>query len=301
MSVIIQSGTPYMIRNDGEIFECGKIHPYILYRQKFIGPTNLGRAIQETIEAVPFSFRWFFDHTRQKEVKDKTIISIQALADAYVTAEKDGFDAARYAGFHFEDFEPILRDFHIVPKVIDNDNYEMNFEIANKRLQELNNLTNQEFLRMRTGDKFFGNYYPGDVYFRVSSADFNWYNIIWDIIMRNPKLEKITIEYDVQSGKMDIPYFYQLDNGELINRMDRETFLTAKGNPIIENLYRPESKILQDGGTLIEAFGDFGPLHNINKYMSHKYSYMVRHFCKKDGSKIKYKEFKQMNFLEDQP
>ena len=300
MSINIQSGKPYMVRNDGEIFECGEIHPYILYRQNFIGPTSLGSAIQETIEAVPFSFRWFFDHTKQKEVKEKTISSIQALADAYVTAVKEGQNVTKRVGFHFEDFEPILRDFHIIPKIINNDNFDMNFEIANKRLQELNNLTNQEFLRMRTGDKFFGNYQPGDVYFRVSSTDFNWYNIIWGIIMKNPKLERVTIEYDVQSGKIDKPYFYELNDGTLIDRMNREEFLTAKGTPLIESLYNSESKILQNGGTLIETFGDFGPLHNINKFMHHKYSYMLRHFCKKDKTRIKFKEFKKENFLEDQ-
>lgn len=101
----------------------------------------------------------------------------------------------------------------------------------------------------------------------------------------------------IQSGT---PYMVRND-GEIFECGKIHPYiLSAKGTPLIESLYNSESKILQNGGTLIEAFGDFGPLHNINKFMGHKYSYMVRHFCKKDKTRVKYKEFKVLNFLEDQ-
>lgn len=301
---MIQFGKPYMVRNDGKLFECGIAHPYILYRQDFIENPSLGSAIQDTIEYVPYSFKWFYDHTRYNEIKEKIIKCIQMLADTYVTAEADGFDAAKYTGFWFDDFEPILRDFHIVPKKIENKtsyliNYEEDFNTVYAYLQDLNNLTNQEFLRMRTGDRFRGNDYTGSVYFRVSSTDFNWYDIIWKIVMDNPNIKNITIEYDVQSGKAMKPYFYELNDGTPITNMDREEFLTARGTPLIEAInykFNPESEILKQGGSLIEAFGDFGPFHNNNKFETHRRAYITRHFRDEDGNIMDSETFKKLNF-----
>ena len=304
---MIQFGKPYMVRNDGKVFECGIAHPYILYRQDFIKNPSLGSAIQDTIEYVPYSFKWFYDHTRYNETKEKIVDCIQRLADIYITAEVDGFDAARYTGFWFDALEPILKDFNIVPKKIENKinypfNHEGNFNTVYKYLQDLNNLTNQEFLRMRTGDRFRGNDYTGSAYFRVSSTDFNWYNIIWKIIMDNPNIRRITVECDVQSGKSIRPYFYELNDGTLIDNMGREEFLTAKGTPLIESInykFNPESETLKNGGSLIEAFGDFGPLHNNSKFISHKRSYIIRHFKDREGKIMDSETFKKLIFSDN--
>ena len=304
---MIQFGRPYMVRNDGKLFECGIAHPYILYRQDFIKNPSLGNAIQDTIEYVPYSFKWFYNHTRYNETKEKIIDCIQRLANVYITAEADGFDAARYTGFWFDALESILKDFNIVPKKIENKinypfNHEENFNTVYKYLQDLNNLTNQEFLRMRTGDRFRGNDYTGSVYFRVSSTDFNWYDIIWKIVMNNPNIKNITIEYDVQSGKAMKSYFYELNDGTPITNMDREEFLTAKGTPLIESInykFNPESEILKQGGSLVEAFGDFGPFHNNNKFETHRRAYITRHFRDKEGKIMDSEIFKKLSFSDN--
>ena len=69
--------------------------------------------------------------------------------------------------------------------------------------------------------------------------------------------------------------------------------------------YRSMNGRLYNGEYKSVARGDFLCFKNVEKVVVKPSRDMggkgVTLFCKKDGSKIKYKEFKQMNFLEDQP
>lgn len=293
----LMPGEPYMIRNDGAVLTCGKVHPYILYKTL----SSFDVAISKTILYVPNSFRWFYDNTKQDWVKEEIIHCLQLLSDAFITAYDSGnFDPSKYIGFWFDDLKPILNDFNIIPKVLDTKNHTYNFDVAYRYLKDLNNGCNQEFLRCRTGDKFFGNNAQGDVYFRVSSTDFNWFDIIWKIVNDNKSLSYVTIETDVQAGRTEIPMFYQLNDGTKINRMPREEFLTASGTPLIEWNQSESELILQRGGTIRDAFGNFGPLHNFNKFMQEKYSYTIRFFSTEDGTRLTWEDFKRNQMVDDE-
>ena len=60
----LRIGSAYMMRNDGEIFDAGSIHPYINYDVTV-------RDNYAIIEDSRFSFwwQWFYEHTNNEEVK----------------------------------------------------------------------------------------------------------------------------------------------------------------------------------------------------------------------------------------
>lgn len=121
-----------------------------------------------------------------------------------------------------------------VKELIDEYKKTNNFDL----LEELNVLTNNEFCRVRTS-----NYkvpYGGDngqIYFRISSNNnFNWFDLIYDVVLQYENIDYITIVKDAQAFKdvKDFDY-YKIENVE-INQLPIEEFLTIQGNPIVENV-----------------------------------------------------------------
>lgn len=99
-------------------------------------------------------------------------------------------------------------------------------------LNKLRYETNQEFCRVRTSGKFLSNLSNKEIYFRISSYGFNWFNLIWQIVYDNRNLlSRVTICTDEKSKGRDECYTYR---GTTLNRLPVEEFLTLPGNPIIE-------------------------------------------------------------------
>ena len=95
----------------------------------------------------------------------------------------------------------------------------------------LNDLTNQEFCRVRTSNykvKYGGD--NGQIYFRISSVGFNWFDLIWNIVNKFSKdIKEVTVIKDKQTfGGKEFDYYY--------NHLPTDEFLTLKGNPIIESI-----------------------------------------------------------------
>lgn len=132
---------------------------------------------------------------------------------------------------------------------------------------------------MRTGGEYVKNY-TQDIYFRVSSIQFNWFDIIWKLVFENKNIiDKVTIETDKQSGKK-APFRYYTLGGEEIKRLNIDTFLTLKGNPVVESLPSNNIKIqkLRNGLPLLEALGDYGPLHNVIMIEAYRNAYIKETF-----------------------
>lgn len=105
-----------------------------------------------------------------------------------------------------------------------------------KEFNELNDLTNQEFCRVRTSNykmKFGGD--NGEIYFRISSKNFNWFDLIWKVVADNKNsIKNVTVMRDTQSlGGKDFDY-YEI-KGVKLTHIDVDTFLTLSGNPVIED------------------------------------------------------------------
>jgi mRNA interferase YafQ len=181
---LINSSTPYMLRNDGELIECGSIHPYILMSVKSSLETNI-KTLNNHINFLD----WFYDNTLQERVKN------------LITEYRETKD--------------------------------------NTLLGELNELTNNEFCRVRTSNYKVA--YGGDngqIYFRISSNNgFNWFDLIYNVVLQYDNLDFVTILKDEQAFKDVKDFDYYKVKGKDVNQMLVEEFLTLEGNPILENLY----------------------------------------------------------------
>lgn len=175
--------TPYMLRNDGALLECGNIHPYVLMSVKSSLETNV-----KTLNDHPTFLNWFYDNTLQERVKE--------LIEEY--KETNNTDL----------------------------------------LEELNTLTNNEFCRVRTSNYKIS--YGGDngqIYFRISSNnEFNWFDLIYNVVLEYENIDYITIVKDAQAFKDIKDFAYYKIKGVEINQLPVEEFLTIQGNPILENM-----------------------------------------------------------------
>ena len=108
-------------------------------------------------------------------------------------------------------------------------------ECKNEEKEELmnllNDLTNQEFCRVRTSNykvKYGGD--NGQIYFRISSTGFNWFDLIWNIVNKFSKnIKEVTVMKDKQTfGGKEFEYYF--------DHVPTDEFLTLKGNPIVESV-----------------------------------------------------------------
>lgn len=142
------------------------------------------------------------------------------------------------------------------------DEFEKSIDINEKYelMDLLNDITNQEFCRVRTSNykvKYGGD--NGEIYFRISSRGFNWFNLIWDIVNKYQKqIKNVTIVNDKQStGGKEFDYYY--------DHIPVDEFLTLKGSLVIENYSGKTSKVknLKPIGALnedIEKHDELNPL-----------------------------------------
>lgn len=273
--MILKKNTPYMIRNDGEVFECGSIHPYILH--------DVHNRFYENMRVLFISYPewvlWFYNNTNIEQTKKKIKEAIQYLANAIVSKDPENLI---YMGIGIEKIsyiKEILDTLNIVAKPFDDPIDQTTIDTIINYFEQINSLTNQEFLRMRTGGEYTRNY-TQDIYFRVSSIQFNWFDIIWQLVFENKTIiDKVTIETDRQSGKR-APFRYYVLGGEEVKRLDVNIFLTLKDNPIVESLPSDNIKIqkLRNGLPLLEALGDYGPLHNVAMIEAYRDVYVQEAF-----------------------
>lgn len=93
----------------------------------------------------------------------------------------------------------------------------------------LNDLTNEDFCRVRTSNykvKIGGK--NGQIYFRISSTNFDWFNLIWGIVAKFVHdIDNVTVMKDSQTfGGKEFDYYY--------DHVPVDEFLTLKGNPEIK-------------------------------------------------------------------
>lgn len=213
-SVRLQKATPYMLRNDGELLTCGDIHPYIYYNIYDKDEKELAKLISG--EDIDGFISWFYDNTSKPSTK-KEISSLL------------------YSILSCEDLNYLHNDAqHIVDKL----SLKKTDEVTNDKEQildifnALNDDTNQEFCKVRVSSLKFGGS-SNEVYFRISSINFNWFDLIWKVLMDNEAFVKdVTIVKDMQTfGGGYLPYII---NGKKIEHMPVEDFLTLEGSPTVE-------------------------------------------------------------------
>lgn len=227
---MLKKATPYMVNKNGEIIDVSPIHPYIKYHIEDNNEKSIIKLINEKIR----DLKWFYNNTKHISLKeDIDLLLVSLLDNKNISSNiiKDNFKLNN-------NLIPLKTNYDI----------EQLFEL-------INNQCNQEFLRMRTSNlKFGGN--SNDTYFRISSINFNWFTIIWNIVYNNKDfISSITITNDTQSTGGSLKYYNH--NGILIKDLPTNEFLTLPGNPIIESKEK----------SFNENFENIHPAH-INKILN---------------------------------
>lgn len=177
MAISIKATTPYMLRNDGALLECGEVHPYIKLYYEDTYDDALTSVKAEDLE-------WFYKNTLNNELKDLIILYRE---------------------------KPNVKD-----------------------LERIGDLTNQEFCRVRTSNykyRYGGN--NGEIYFRISSVGFNWFDLIWSTVATYRNfITNVSIMKDYATFGEQFVY-YKI-NGHETKHMPTNEFLTLSGSPIIE-------------------------------------------------------------------
>ena len=244
----LRKATPYMLRNDGVLLECGDMHPYIIYD---ISYPDLADSITYTIGKRRDMLKWFYDNTQYEDTRKDIESFLKSISRDYSNEldkqwVEDNFDISSSTPYSYNDYDYI------------------------PLYEEINNETNQEFLRVRTSAMKFGGD-NGDLYCRISSNNFNWYPLISELVMKNDKfVETITITTDSQSKGGRVK-FYKI-NGKPIDHMSVEDFIMAKGNPVLEkyrtDLMNEAVTCLNKGRDLNYVFSGLHPRY-INEYYRH--------------------------------
>ena len=111
-------------------------------------------------------------------------------------------------------------------------------EPSEELMNLLNDLTNQEFCRVRTSNykvKYGGD--NGQIYFRISSTGFNWFDLIWNVVNKfSNVIEEVTVMKDKQTfGGKEFDYYY--------DHIPTKDFLLLSGNPLVEEITDLTEKI----------------------------------------------------------
>lgn len=244
---VLKKSTPYMLRNDGAVFECKSYHPYIcnIYNNK----DDLESLVNERIDEV----RWFLNHTNNESTKSYIKILIKSsvtLGLNYLTTT-----------------DKLAHDFDISESTYACSDLNELISI----LEWLSGEVNQEFCRFRTSNLKFGGD-SGDIYFRISSIGFNWFDFIQDIVESNKDLlTTITICRDNAARDCSQGECYSI-NGKLIDHLPVNEFINLPGKPLIETFTCKFSgltdayKRLQERSTLDDAYPKQHPRNLISMY-----------------------------------
>ena len=247
--IYLKKATPYMLRNDGKLFSCGAYHPYIcnIYDIK----NDIESLVNERIEEL----YWFFTHTQNKTARDYTQIIIKsAQKQNLIIMHRLADVRVKFA---------LTEDTYLCADFIELESF----------VNCLNDEMNQEFCRVRVSDRKYGGD-SGDIYFRISSVGFNWFDYIWDVVYQNRNnISSVTVVRD--GGARDYTEsteFYKINNIRL-DHLPLNDFITLPGNPYIESfrcarvLINNAAKQLSEGKFICESYPQSHPRYLHGFYM----------------------------------
>ena len=236
----LQKATPYMLRNDGTWLTCGLVHPYIKY---IIQDTN-ARQIYDLLTGRPDHLKWFYDNTLNIRAKH----DIETFVSALVSTD--------YFNLPTDTIEFLKQTYPIKATTASKSDIEAVFE-------KLNDDLNQEFCRVRTSNlRWAGD--SNSIYFRISSIEFNWFDLIWKVVYENKNfISDVTICKDTQTFGGALTYY---KHGNLIiNELPVNDFITLSGKPVIESNNVFVNRLRQ-AKSLDETFGERHPYHTHKCY-----------------------------------
>lgn len=237
---ITSSNIAFMIRNDGKAF------PVI---QHYYGNTNVDD-VEETI----FAGEWLFEHTNHSKTKELYITLLKTWINHVYEDKATYFDKERMLYAFESEIKSrgyVFLSFDFVKKHID----EIMESDALYDLEGVNKLVceelNQEFLRARYGGMYNSSRSTsGEMVFRISSTNFNWFDVIWLFVNKNiSKISTVTIVTDEEStGKAE----YYKEKGIVFDNCPVDDFVNLSGNPVFES-FENKDKLAQ-GNSILDSF-----------------------------------------------
>lgn len=219
----LKPSTPYMLRNDGELTDCSPMHPYIMRAYEKSKIINL---MENRDEDKITSINWFYEHTSNPRLKD----TIDSILKYFGIKESSSYKPSK---------DEVL-DF----------------------ITQANHMANQEFLRIRTSHMLYGGN-DKSLYARISSVDFNWYPLLFNLLTEYTGIECVTLCKDSNTfgGRFE-PYRI---NGIECDNLPVDEFLCIKGHPVVEgiaseyDLINKAREALSRGEPLNEAYDHMHP------------------------------------------
>lgn len=206
----------WMLRKDGKAIQV-PVHAY---------------GDEEDSEYILMNAEWLYNNTSSNETKSDIINLLAVYA-----VNNDCIDVSTFANYIIENNYLQIK-VKFLEKISNNLEKAIDFTISGKNYDEeyfnkkvINDL-NQEFCRVRAGGAYDSDGSLGDLYFRTSSSNFNWFDIIWEFVYnlyKQNKVKTVTIVRDKESTNEDKVYY---------NRMPVEKFITLSGHPYIESIDR---------------------------------------------------------------
>lgn len=248
----LDKATPYMLRNDGNFKNVSPIHPYIKY-----GHETAQQALDKLADFRLPALKWFYENTRSADTRQLigSVVKFMISSDL-ITVDQGNFCKD-------------LNDVYLPKKE----------EIAGF-IDELADNTNQEFCRVRTsGILFRGN--SNDIYFRISSIRFNWFDLIWSIVNKYKNfISAVTICKDSNTfgGRFE-PYKV---SGVAIDGLPTQEFLELPGTPVLEHLkssveaINESNNLLMEGKLISESYDkQLHPIHVHSFYESQRSEFLI--------------------------
>ena len=253
----LKPSTAYMLRNDGKLIECYSYHPYIILKddKKLINKTkNKYFLIEQLFYDVKGAddLEWFYENSLNSLIKKDIRKIIQSLIQLK-SLDEDNL---------------LYSEKELISKysIDENTPYYTHIEDVYSLIDELDNLTNQEFCRVRLSDMFLGGT-SKDIYFRISSKGFNWFDLIWNVVF-NYDISTVTVVKDYEGKDRDEEKIYEVGGISLLH-LPRNEFLNLPGNPILESLnedWREEVNKLNQNN-FVENLTKYSHPEHYNSYM----------------------------------
>lgn len=211
-----RSNYAYMLRNDGKAFPC-RVHYY-------------GNPTVDFIHETLYAAEWLYNHTNHNDVKT----NIMSLIKSYMI-DCDFNDVDDLIEYLSSDDVPYVC---LTEEFLDQ-HYKEIMKSPAGDTENLNTLIcdelNQEFCRVRFGGMYNTDKSSNECVFRISSVNFNWFNIIYMFVAdHRSRIDSVTICKDEESsGYSD--YFYK-HRGETFYRMPIDEFMEIGGRPVVEEI-----------------------------------------------------------------
>ena len=206
----------------------------------------------EDVEETLYASEWLYNNTTDSSVKEQ----IRSLVATYAheldpdakPAELE--DTMLYQIKHLP-YKTVTPEF---VKQLDLEHAKINANI-NAVNTAVNDALNQEFLRARYGGMYDTDSDGGEIYFRISSINYNWFPVIWEFVYKNKnRFKNVTVVKDPEATGMKNMYLSH--NGKKIDHMPTDEFINLSGRPVMDSY-----------GSVSEWFSDMNMLRRHGKIM----------------------------------